>query len=117
MVVCHNEKRLFSWNENHLVSDNWWDSQLRTENLQVESQQSRLTGQSFACIRVALQGFIAVHTQALVGAISVDASLATRKGSGAFVNIHARFSIILQVETRPAFTLMTQSKTQKLVEI
>lgn len=113
MVVSHNEKRLFSWNEYHLVSETWWDLQLLTENLHSESQESRLTRQSFACIRVSLQGFIAIHTQALVGAISVDTSLATRKGSGAFVNIHTGLSIILQVETRPTFTLITKQKHKR----
>lgn len=66
----------------------------------------RLTGQSLARIGVALQGFIAIHTQALVGAVSVDASLAARESGGTLVNVHASLSIILQVKTRPAFTLM-----------
>lgn len=91
-----------------------WDSQL--ESLFGEGPQSGLTRQGFAYIGVTFQGLIAIHTQALVGSISVDAPLATRKGSRAFVSIHASFSIILQVETRPAFTLMTQLKTEKLVE-
>ena len=69
---------------------------------------TRLTWQRFTCVGVALQGFVAVHAQALEGAVSVDAALATGKGSRAFVNIHAGLPIILQVESRPAFTLMTK---------
>lgn len=41
MVVSHNKKRLFSWNENHLVSETWWDLQLLTKNLQSESKSER----------------------------------------------------------------------------
>lgn len=37
-----------------------------------------LTGQSLARVGVAFQGFIALHTQALVGPEGVDASLAAR---------------------------------------
>lgn len=66
----------------------------------------RLTGQSLARIGVAFQSFIAIHAQALVGAIGVDASLAARESGGALVDVHAGLSIILQVETGPAFTLI-----------
>lgn len=66
----------------------------------------RLTGQSLARIGAALQGFIAIHTQALEGAVGVDASLAARESGGALVNVHTSLSIILQVKARPAFTLI-----------
>lgn len=66
----------------------------------------RLTGQSLAHIGVAFQGFVAIHTQALVGAIGVDASLAAGESGGALVDVHASLAIILQVETGPAFTLI-----------
>lgn len=64
-----------------------------------------LTGQSLARIGAALQGFVAIHTQALEGAVGVDASLAARESGGALVDVHASLSIILQVKARPAFTL------------
>lgn len=80
----------------------------RTAGTQLDQREIELTGQSFAGVGVALQGFVAVHAQALVGAVRVDASLTTRKGGGALVNIHASLPIILQVEPRPAFTLVAQ---------
>lgn len=66
----------------------------------------RLTGQSLAHIGVAFQGFVAIHTQALVGAIGVDTSLAAGESGGALIDVHASLAIILQVETRPALTLI-----------
>lgn len=65
-----------------------------------------LTGQSLARVGAALQGLVAIHTQALEGAVGVDASLAARESGGALVNVHASLSIILQVKARPAFTLI-----------
>lgn len=64
-----------------------------------------LTGQSLAGVGAALQGFVAIHTQALEGAVGVDAALAARERGGALVDVHTSLSIILQVKARPAFTL------------
>lgn len=68
----------------------------------------RLTRQGFAGVWVPLQGLVAVHAQALVGAIGVNAALAARKGGGALVHVHARFPVVLQEEAWPALTLWRQ---------
>lgn len=67
-----------------------------------------LTRQGFAGVGVPLQGLVAVHAQALVGAVGVDAALAAREGGGTLVHVHARLPVVLQEEAWPAFTLRKQ---------
>lgn len=85
------------------------EGELRNGGSGVVKVSAGLTGQSLARVGAALQGFVAVHAQALEGAVGVDASLAAREGGGALVNVHASLSVILQVKARPAFTLIKET--------
>lgn len=69
-----------------------------------------LTRQGFAGVGVPLQSLVAVHAQALVGAVGVDAALAAREDGGALVHVHARLPVVLQEEAWPAFTLPEQQR-------
>lgn len=69
-----------------------------------------LTRQGFAGVGVPLQGLVAVHAQALVGAVGVDAALAAREDGGALVHVHARLPVVLQEEAWPAFALREQQR-------
>lgn len=68
------------------------------------------TWKGFAAIWVIRLCFIPFCTQAFVGSIGIDALLATGKSRWTFINIHTRFAIILQQESRPAFALGKKSK-------
>lgn len=81
--------------------------------MNVQRSKNQLTRHSLACVGVALQRFIAVHTQALVGAVGVDAALAAGETGGALVDIHASLPIVLQAETGPALTLITEGEKVK----
>lgn len=59
----------------------------------------------FAAIWVIRLYFIPICTKALVGPICIDAVLATGKPWRAFINVYTCFTIILHLESRPAFAL------------
>ena len=67
-----------------------------------------LTGHSLAAVGVAAAGGVALHTQALVAAMGVDAELAAGEGGAALVHIRTRAAIILQPEAGVAAALRAQ---------
>lgn len=76
----------------------------------INGQVQLNTWKWFAAIWIIRLYFISIYTEALVGPICIDALLATRKAWRAFINVYTCFTIILQLESRPAFALENEKK-------